>query len=70
VCEPVIEVPRPEGELPAYLPGEHPFKEEFARRHGIPLIATDGGPATMYPEFEKVLESAPKPPPLPPPANK
>ena len=65
VCEPVIEVPRPDGEVPAYLPGEHPFKDEFARRHGIPLIATDGGPETMYPEFQKVLQAAPKPAPLP-----
>ena len=69
VCEPVIEVPRAEGEVPAYLPGEHPFKDEFARRHGVPLIATDGGPETMYPEFQKVLQSAPKPPPLPAPAR-
>ena len=69
VCEPVIEVPRPDGEVPAYLPGEHPFKDEFARRHGIPLIATDGGPETMYPEFQKVLQSTPKPPPLPAPAQ-
>jgi len=69
VCEPVIEVPRAEGEVPAYMPGEHPFKDEFARRHGVPLIATDGGPETMYPEFQKVLQSAPKPPPLPPPAR-
>ena len=69
VCEPVIEVPRPDGEVPAYLPGEHPFKEEFARRHGIPLIATDGGPETMYPEFQKVLQAAPKPAPLPAPAS-
>jgi hypothetical protein len=69
VCEPVIEVPRPDGEVPAYLPGEHPFKDEFGRRHGIPTIATDGGPATMYPEFQKVLEAAPKPPPLPAPAR-
>jgi hypothetical protein len=69
VCEPVIEVPRPDGEVPAYLPGEHPFKDEFGRRHGIPAIATDGGPQTMYPEFQKVLESAPKPAPLPAPAR-
>jgi hypothetical protein len=67
VCEPVVEVPRAEGEVPAYLPGEHPFKDEFGRRHGIPEVATNGGPQTMYPEFQKVVEAAPKPAPLPPP---
>jgi hypothetical protein len=65
VCDAVVEVPRPDGEVPAYLPGEHPFKDEYARRHGIPLIGVEGGPETMYPEFEKVLRAAPKPPPLP-----
>ena len=65
VCEPVIEIPRPAGEVPAYMPGEHPFKDEYARRHGIPLVATDGGPETMYPEYQKVLEKQPIPPPLP-----
>jgi hypothetical protein len=70
VCEPVVEVPRAEGEVPAYLPGEHPFQEEFARRHGIPLVATEGGPQTMYPEFQKVLQNTPKPPPLPPPPGR
>ena len=38
VCDPVLEIAtREEGEVPAYLPGEHPFKEEYARRHQIPL---------------------------------
>ena len=36
VCDPVVEIAtREEGVVPAYLPGEHPFKDEFARRHGI-----------------------------------
>jgi hypothetical protein len=69
VCEPVVEIAdRPAGEVPAYMPGEHPFHDEFARRHGIPLIAVVGGPQTMYPEFQKVLQQAPKPAPLPPPS--
>jgi hypothetical protein len=67
VCDPVVEIAtREEGAVPAYLPGEHPFKDEFARRHGIPEVATRGGAATMYPEFREVLKSAPVPPPLPP----
>ena len=54
--------------MPAYLPGEHPFKDEFApaspasRRSAI-----RGGAETMYPEFQEVLKKAPIPPPLPPP---
>src|SRR4051812_29869272 len=62
VCEPVVEIAdRPAGQVPAYLPGEHPFAGEFSRRHGIPEIATRGGAVTMYPEFEKVLRDAPRP---------
>jgi len=68
VCEPVVEIAdRPAGEVPAYMPGENPFLDEFSRRHGIPMVAVLGGPQTMYPEFEKVIEAAPKPKPLPPP---
>ena len=32
-------------------------------------IATRGGAATMYPEFQDVVKQAPKPAPLPPPAR-
>jgi hypothetical protein len=68
VCDPVVEIAdRPEGAVPAYLPGENPFLDEFARRHQIPMIATQGGAATMYPEFQDVLKKTPLPPPLPPP---
>jgi hypothetical protein len=68
VCDPVLEIAtREEGEVPAYLPGEHPFKEEFARRHQLPLVAISGGARTMSPEFQEVLKKAPIPAPLPPP---
>ena len=68
VCEPVVEIAnRPEGAVPAYLPGEHPFQTEFAQRHRLPMIAVLGGADTMYPEFQKVMEKAPIPPPLPAP---
>jgi hypothetical protein len=68
VCEPVVEIAnRPEGTIPAYMPGEHPFQTEYAQRHRLPMIAVLGGPETMYPEFQKVMEKAPVPPPLPPP---
>jgi hypothetical protein len=55
--------------VPSYLPGENPFLDEFARRHQIPMIATQGGAATMYPEFQEVLKKNPPPPPLPPPSR-
>jgi hypothetical protein len=68
VCEPVVEIAdRPVGDVPAYMPGENPFLDEYARRHQIPMIGVLGGAATMYPEFEKTLQQAPKPAPLPPP---
>jgi hypothetical protein len=71
VCDAVVEIAdRPEGEVPAYMPGEHPFKDEFAKRHTLPEIAVRGGPETMYPEFQaKVRQAltAEKKPLIPPP---
>jgi hypothetical protein len=70
VCDPVEEISgRAVGAVPAYLPGEHPFKDEFARRHQLPEIAVKGGAETMYPEFQDVLKKNPPPPPLPPPTR-
>jgi hypothetical protein len=62
VCEPVVEIAdRPEGEVPAYMPGEHPFRNEFGERHNLPEIAVRGGAETMYPEFqEQVIEGRKK----------
>jgi hypothetical protein len=68
VCEPVVEIAtQAEGEVPAYLPGEHPFRYEFADRHRIPRIAVEGGPETMYPEYQAKVraEMAKMPPPAP-----
>jgi hypothetical protein len=70
VCEAVDEIAgRPEGEVPAYMPGEHPFKNEFGERHYLPEVAVRGGAETMYPEFEaRILEgrkSMPPPKPVP-----
>ena len=57
VCQPVVEIAgRPEGEVPAYLPGENPFLDEFRKRHNLPEIATRGGAETMYPEFASKLK--------------
>jgi cyclase len=62
-CEEVEEVEgRPRGAVPNYLPGQNPFITEYANMYHLPLIAALGGPATMYPEFEKVIKN---PPPVP-----
>jgi len=59
VCEPVVEIAtQEEGAVPAYMPGEHPFMNEFGERHGLPEIAVRGGPETMYPEFQTKVREA------------
>ena len=61
VCDPVVEIAtREEGVVPAYLPGEHPFKDEFARRHSCPRSPSAVAPRTMYPEFQEVLKKLPE----------
>lgn len=71
VCYPVVEIAtRAPGEVPHYMPGEHPFKDEFGRRHGLPEIAYRGGAETMYPEFQEKLREAMKRVPAPPPAGR
>jgi hypothetical protein len=42
-CAPVIEIPRPRGAVPHYLPGENPFVREYADTLRIPLEAAQGG---------------------------
>jgi hypothetical protein len=57
VCDPVVEIAtREDGHVPAYMPGEHPFKDEFARKTGLPAVALQGGPETMYPEFQETMK--------------
>jgi hypothetical protein len=61
VCEPVVEVAgREPGEVPAYMPNEHPFRDEFGQRHNLPEIAVRGGAETMYPEFQRIVNEARK----------
>jgi hypothetical protein len=55
-CEPVVEVPRPKGVVPHFLPGENPFTGEVTKLYGIPLEAVRGGAETMYPEYRKQLK--------------
>ena len=61
-CEEVVEVVRPSGVIPNYLPGENKFMMEYAQRHNIPFEATQGGAETMYPEYEKKIAKMPPPP--------
>jgi cyclase len=47
---------RKEDQAESYFWGRHPFLREFADKVHIPLLATLGGPATMYPEFPDKLK--------------
>jgi glyoxylase-like metal-dependent hydrolase (beta-lactamase superfamily II) len=50
---------RREDQVENYTWGQHPFLREFADKNKIPLLATLGGPETMYPEIlEKVKDAA------------
>jgi hypothetical protein len=55
-CESVIEVLRPEGYVPHFLPGRNSFLAEFAELHGLPIEATRGGAETALPEFAEGLQ--------------
>jgi len=55
-CEIVIEVARPEGVVPSYLPGQNAFLHEFADSHHLPYEATRGGAETALPEYEQKLK--------------
>lgn len=48
-CKPVVEVVRPEGAVPHYLPGTNPFLEEYRKRYNLPESVTRGGAALNYP---------------------
>ena len=54
-CETVIEVVRPEGFVPHFLPGQNPFLREFATQHHLPFEVTQGGAATALPEYAERL---------------
>lgn len=58
-CSVDVEVPRPEGAIPHYLPGENPYLLEFAAEYRLPAEGVRGGSATMYPEYVERLETLP-----------
>ena len=55
-CRGVVEIDRPAGEVPHYLPGQNPFLARFAQRYGLPLEAALGGSETAYPEYVQRLQ--------------
>ena len=55
-CQAVVEVPRDEGDVPNYLPGQNPFIDEYAKKHNLPVEATRGGSETALPEFMKKFQ--------------
>jgi hypothetical protein len=57
-CIPEAEVPtlKGQGEVPHYLPGKNPSVNDLTRMYNIPVEATMGGAATMYPEYRKRLQ--------------
>ena len=55
-CTSVEEVAREQGVVPHHLPGTNPFLKEFGEKYNIPLEATLGGPATMYPELPRKIQ--------------
>lgn len=58
-CTAVVEIPRPEGEIPHYLPGTNPSLTEWAAKNHLPAEAARGGRETMYPEYMVKLKSLP-----------
>jgi hypothetical protein len=57
-CSVDIEVPKPEGEIPHFLPGQNRDLYEFADAHKLSKAAVDGGAETTYPEFAPRAASA------------
>ena len=55
-CTVVEEVVRPQGVVPSYMPGQNPFLPEFGEKYKIPIEATLGGAATMYPELARKIQ--------------
>jgi hypothetical protein len=59
-CDVVVEITgRPKGFVPHYLPGQNPFKREFAETYRLTEDAVLGGAHTMYPEYLEKARSGP-----------
>jgi hypothetical protein len=58
-CSVDVEVPRAEGAIPHYLPGQNPFALEHAAKNHLPAETVLGGAETMYPEYVAKLKTLP-----------
>jgi len=58
-CSAAVEVPRPEGSVPHYLPGTNPSLSEWAAKNHLPIEAARGGAETMYPEYMLKMKTLP-----------
>ena len=58
-CSVDVEIDRPAGVIPHYLPGANPFISEAAAKHKMPLEPARGGADTMYPEYMEKMKSMP-----------
>lgn len=58
-CSVDVEIDRPAGEIPHYLPGANPFISEAAAKHKMPLEPARGGAETMYPEYMERMKTMP-----------
>ena len=56
-CEYVMEVPMDQTKVPHFLPGTHPFAEDFSKKFGLPLAGVWGGAESTYPEYMSKLAS-------------
>jgi len=57
--ETTIEIVRPAGEIPHFLPGENDTLGAFADWYGLPFEATRGHPEAMYPEYMQKMKTMP-----------
>jgi hypothetical protein len=53
----VVEVERPRGEVPHFLPGTNKVLNEFAEKNRLPFDATRGGAESIYPEYMQKIKS-------------
>lgn len=44
------------GSVPSFMIGQNPFLKEFSTKKGLPFETTEGGAATMYPDYESKLK--------------
>ena len=55
-CRGIVEIDRPLGDIPHYLPNENPFLDVYAEMYGIPSEAAMGGAETLLPEYRERLK--------------